>query len=197
MRKRDVVIGVFGAAHDAVRRIGEVGDALGIDLAAHAIEDDVVINFSGNRGDHRVIRVEAKRRMRRVLDARHDVFERMRDLAIAIELVAKDVRDDENVGVDLLAYATQGTLVALDGGELVTWLARHARANRELGRYALDEVRATAVVERLLAHVLECLGDDMRGSRFSVGARDDDGAHAATKLVQIVWVDLESELAGQ
>ena len=121
----------------------------------------------------------------------------MRDLAITIELVAKDVRDDENVGVDLLAYATQGTLVALDGGELVTWLARHARANRELGRYALDEVRATAVVERLLAHVLECLGDDMRGSRFSVGARDDDGAHAATKLVQIVWVDLESELAGQ
>ena len=31
----------------------------------------------------------------------------MRDLAITIELVAKDVRDDENVGVDLLAYATQ------------------------------------------------------------------------------------------
>jgi|GEM_PF-3973293 len=135
--------------------------------------------------------------MRRVLDARHDVFERMRDLAITIELVAKDVRDDENVGVDLLAYATQGTLVALDGGELVARLARHARANRELGRYALDEVRATAIVERLLAHVLESLGDDMRGSRLAVSARDDDGAHAAAKLVQIAWVDLESELAGQ
>ena len=135
--------------------------------------------------------------MRRICHPRHDVLERVRDLAVAVELVTEDVRDHEHVRIELLAYAPQRPLVAFDGSEPIARLARDTRADRKLRRDALDEVCATTIIKRLLAHVLERLGNDVRRRRLSVGSRDYDGAHATTQAVQILGVNLEGEFTGQ
>ena len=64
--------------------------------------------------DKGIVRVEAQDGVGAVLRADAELFERMRDLAVAVELVAEDVREDDDFGVDVFADELQRRLVRLD-----------------------------------------------------------------------------------
>ena len=66
----------------------------------------------------------------------------MRDLAVAVELVAEDVREDDDFGVDVFADELQRRLVRLDEGVGVFAAAGQRRMDGKFRRDAGQEVRA-------------------------------------------------------
>ena len=140
-----------------------------------AEENGLVLEIVGQRGGQRAVGVEAEPRFRRALDARAHVGERVRDLTVAVELVAEEIRDDDDLRPQLREDRHRGGLVALDDGVLLPAAAGERGIHHELRGDARQEVRARAVGEVRFALIGKGLLDHAGAGGLAVGAGDGDG----------------------
>ena len=134
---------VLRAADYAPGRVGDV--AARAERGVDAEEAHAVGRVRGQRGDEGVVRVQADDGALRLLEAYAYALERVRDLAVAVELVAENVRDDDNLRLYLAADALEGRLVAFDNGRAAARSARERGVRAQVGGDAALEVRAGAV----------------------------------------------------
>lgn len=121
----------------------------------------------------------------------------MRDLAVAVELVAEDVREDDDFGVDVFADELQRRLVRLDEGVGVFAAAGQRRMDGKFRRDAGQEVRAGFVGKVRDSSVLPRLLDHTGRRGLAVGARDDHRRHVLCKFTQQVRAELERYAPGK
>ena len=191
------VVFVLALALDAVGRVGDLRHMPGIDRRADAVEQDRVRHVVMQARDKGIVRVEAQDGVGAVLGADAELFERMRDLAVAVELVAEDVREDDDFGVDVFADELQRRLVRLDEGVGVFAAAGQRRMDGEFRRDAGQEVCAGFICKVRDSSVLPRLLDHARGRGLAVGARDDHGRHVPCKFTQQIRAELERHAPGK
>ena len=130
-------------------------------------------------------------------DALDDVIERVRDLTVAVELVAEHVRGHDDLRLEVLEHGLGCSLVALNDGKLALWPAGQGAVHGKLRRDAGDEVRARAVGKVIEARIGECLLDHARAGRLAVRAGDEDDAHPPREHAEHLRVHLERHAAGK
>ena len=193
-----VVILVLRLAVDAVDRIGQLVRGLRIDGDVDAEADDGVRDaVLGERGGQRAVRVQTQRRVRDMGNALTDGVQGMRDLAVAVELVAEDVVHDKALDGQIFARSAECGLVALDERVGVGAFARQGGMLGEHGDDAGQQVRARLVGEILESCVSKRLLDHAGGGGLAVRAGHDRDLDAARQLAENVFVDLERKFARQ
>ena len=185
------------AAFHAFDHVVEIGHALVIGVALDAEPNHFVGNGMGNGCRHLAVRVENEHRFRRLPYRLDDVVARRRPRRIPVDLIAVEVRDDEDLRMHRRQEDLRRSLVALDDGPLVLALAAERAVEAQRRRDALLEIRARRVVSGAAIGVDNRLLDHMRRRGLAVRARDDDRVVPLTQLADDVAVDLERELAGQ
>ena len=110
--------------------------------------------------------------IQRALDLLGDRFE----LAVTVELIAKQVQHDGGLRLDLRDRARQARLVDLEHAPVGLELAVGARPVECRGGHAIDQVGPGPVRDHAMARALEQPADQPRGRRLAVGARDHDRA---------------------
>ena len=126
-----------------------------------------------------------------------DGVQRMRDLAVAVELVAEDVVDDKALDGKIFARPAECGLVALDERVGVGASARQGGVLGEYGDDAGQQVRARLVGEIPESCVSKRLLDHAGGGGLAVRAGHDRDLDAARQLAENVFVDLERKFARQ
>ena len=122
------------------------------------------------------------------------------ELAVAVELVAEQVAEQQRARVELLDDGAQPELVDLEEPELARQLAAAAAGGAgQRGRHAARHVRPGAVVDQPRAPALEDRGEHRGGRRLAVRGRHDDAAALQARREQADRVRLEAgeQLAGQ
>ena len=179
----DIVVDVFALAADAVRRVGELLDTGGVDRRVDAEENHRIFKIVVDRRAERIVRVQAERRVRAVADANLDVFQRVRHLAVAVELVAEEVRHHDGLRVN------QRMRIAA--------LAEQGGVHGELGGHAAEQVCAGLVGKVRDSSVGPRLLDHTGGRGLAVGARDDHGRHVLCQLAQQIGTELQRDAPGE
>ena len=155
------------AAAEAVLRVGRVLQRRASD--ARVVEPEHAAAGAGERADLRVVAVHDELRVGeggdRLAPAGGDELE----LAVAVELVAEEVAEEQRLRPDPAGHLGQRALVDLEQPELGV-----ARV-QERGGDAGDEVGARVVVRDPDARPQD-LGDHRRGRRLAVRRRDGDRA---------------------
>ena len=192
-----VVVDVLVLAADAVRRIGELVDPVVIDGRIDAEEHHRVRQHVMKRRAQRVVRVHAERRVLGVFNADADVLQRMRDLTIAVELVAEDVRHHDGLRVNKFRDGLERRLVRLNERVRIAALARQRRVHGKLRRHAAEQICAGLVGKERNSSVRPRLLDHARRRGLAVGARNDHGRYVLRQIAQQVRTDLERHAPGK
>ena len=132
----DIVVDIFALAADAVRRVGQLFHARGVDRRVDAEEDHRIFKIVVDRRAERIVRVQAERRVRAVADADLDVFQRVRHLTVAVELVVEEVRHHDGLRVDERGNRLERRLVRLDQCVRIAAPAEQGGVHGELGGHA-------------------------------------------------------------
>ena len=186
----DIVVDIFALAADAVWRVGQLLHARGVDRRVDAEENHRIFKIVVDRRAERIVRVQAERRVRAVADANLDVFQRVRHLAVAVELVAEEVRHHDGLRVDERGNRLERRLVRLDQCVRIAALAEQGGVHGELGGHAAEQVCAGLVGKVRNSSVSPRLLDHTRGRGLAVGARDDHGRHVLCQLAQQIRTEL-------
>ena len=175
------------AAADAVLRVGGVLEGgPGNCRIVHAVDD-----ARAERPDLRVVAVQDEDGPRAELgDGRAPAPGDQLELAIAVELVAKEVAEADGPGADAAEHLGERSLIDLEQAELGT-----ARGEQRRGD-AGDEIRTRMVVGQAKPGA-EDLGRHRRRRGLAVRRRDDgdSGRQASGEPVDCTWVELREQLA--
>ena len=193
----DVIVLIFGLAVDAVRRVGQLVSGLLVNRDIHAEPDDLVRHVVRQRGSQRAVRIQAQRCIRNVRDALADSVERVRDLAVAVKLVAEDVVDDQTFDRQVFARFAEGCLVALDERVRVRAFAGQRGMLCKYRDDAGQQVRARLVGEIFESRIGERLLDHAGGGGLAVRAGHDRDLYAARQLTQNIFINFQCQLARQ
>ena len=124
-------------------------------------------------GDQRVVGVEDQRGAGRLgHDARPAVGDDVQ-LAVAVELVAEQVGQQQRARADLRDELVEPELVDLEQTGVARDPPAGPRGLQQRARDPAGHVRARAVVHQLVAAALQDRRDHRRGRRLAVGRRDD------------------------
>ena len=180
------LVGVGAAAATAMLGVGgvlELGQGLARVLDAE-IDDAVAaraVGVAAEVGDQRVVGVEDEAGAAGALGhQRRPIVGEGLDLPVAVELVAEEVAEDDQRGVELGRHLRQPGLVDLEE-------ALAAALLEQRGRDAPGHVRPGPVVHRLAAHGGEDRGDHPGSRRLAVrgadhGRRVEPGAEAGDRV---------------
>ena len=149
-----------------------VGDAVVLDPEVQRLRPAAEV------GDERVVGVEHELRPRRASldDGGPAVGDRV-ELAVAVELVAEQVGEQQRARLQLVDHRPEPELVDLEQPEVAVELApAAARGGRQGGGDATRHVRAGAVVDETRAGALEDRRHHRGRRRLAVGGRDHDAA---------------------
>ena len=130
-----IVVDILVLAADAGRRVGELVDPVVVDGRIDAEEHHGILQRVMKRRAERVVRIHAECRVFGVFNADADVLQRMRDLAIAVELVAEDVRHHDGLRVNKFRDGLERRLVGLNERVRIAALARQRRVHGKLRRH--------------------------------------------------------------
>ena len=199
----DGVVGQQRAAAAAV---------LGVRRVGHAAQRDAVVLHAEVRhgaravgadapevGDERVVGVEHELRGRRRGDGRRPAVGDRLQLAVAVELVAEEVGQQQRARRELGHDAVQPELVDLEEpGVAVDPVGAARRAEQHAGQ-AAGHVRPGAVVHEARAAVLEDRRDHRGRRRLAVRRRDHRAAlrQAARELADRAGLQAHEQLARQ
>ena len=197
MAVRAVVIDILCLAVDAVRRVGDLRQVVAAKRHVHAKAHDRVRHLCRDGRDERTVGIDAQCALRRVADALEDVVERVRDLAVAVELIAEHVRGHDYLRLEILEHRFGRRLVALDDGELALRPPGQRTVHGKLRRDAGNEVRARAVGKVIEPRIGERLLDHAGAGRFAVRTGDEDNAHALREHAEHLRAHLERHPAGK
>ena len=177
------VIGVLAAAAGAPARVGGVlrsGD--GGRAVVDAVEDDGAARRFPQRRHRRVVGVEhgyrrGRRGFQRAAPAGGDGV----DLAVAVELVAEEVGEEEDARLEGAHGLRESGFVDLEDAEAslrVRQASQQAGVVEQGGGDAAHEVGAASIVQRAAAGLRGDAAEHVGGCGLAVGAGDDDGAAA-------------------
>ena len=188
----DGVVAVGRAAAPAVLGVGGVlhlRQGHGVVLHPEVRGADVAPQV----GDGRVVGVEDERRRGVRDDGRPAIGDRV-ELAVAVELVAEQVGQQQRARLELVDDLPEPELVDLEEAGVAV-----GRAVHEGGRHAAGHVRPGPVVHEMRAGALEDAGDHRRGRGLAVGGRDHGAAALEPRAQACDGVGLEAheELARQ
>ena len=186
-----IVVDILVLAADAVRRVGQLLDPVVIDRRINAEEDDGIRQHIMQRRAQGIVRIHAQHGAFGVFNADADVVERMRNLAVAVKLVAEYIRHHNRLRVDKSGDCLERRLVGLNQRVRIAALAGQARVDRELRRHTAEQIRAGFVGKERDSSVRPRLLDHARGRGLAVGARNDHGRYALCKLTQQIRADFE------
>ena len=99
-------------------------------------------------------------------------------LAIAIELIPKEIRHDNRSGRDFLDEVRQTGLVDLEKADRCREVPGPARPVDDRRRHAEHQVGAGLIGDRRMTLRLEDVPQQGRSGRLAIGPGDDDGAVA-------------------
>ena len=130
-----------------------------------------------NLGDARVVRVEdGARRFRHRAQCLFDFLGDCLELAVAVELVAKEVQHQCGPRLDLIHRFGEARLVDLEHAPVRFQPAVGAGAIQRRRRHTEDEVRPGSVRDDPVPGALEQPAEEPRGGRLAVGPGHDDRA---------------------
>lgn len=171
MAIRAVIIDVLRLAVDAVRRVGDLRQVVAAKRHVHAKTHDRVRHLRRDGRDERTVGIDAQRALRRVADALEDVVERVRDLTVAVELIAEHVCGHDDLRFEILEHRLGRRLVALDDGKLALWLSVRVLCMANSAVRPGDEVRTRAVGEVIEPRIGKRLLDHAGAGRFARSCR--------------------------
>ncbi len=143
----DVAVLEVGLAERATDRVGSASYPIGGAPERQAEGDAPALPLLCQRGDHRVVRIDDQGRLG--WKGRGDEFDRVShriDLAEAIQLIAKEVRDQERPGHRLRGNSGQCTFVHLGYEHAVREAAAPVRGADGQAGDTLDQVRTGRIV---------------------------------------------------
>ena len=170
----DRLVGVGGAAVTAVLGVGGVLHA----RQRLRVVLDTEIGHAGSRprprsatsGSSAFSTKRARPSSRR--DQLRPAVREQLQLAVAVELVAEEVGEEQEAGLHLVGHAREPRLVDLEQPELAALPAGVEQRGRDAPRH----VRAGPVVNHRTAVALEAGGDHRGGGRLAVRGREEHGA---------------------
>ncbi len=164
-----VVVGL--AASPAVLRVGRVGQRSPAEAVVVDAEVDGRRGVAAEVGDQRVVGVEDQACGRFGDDGCPPVGDRL-ELAVAVELVAKEVPQQDRPRVELICDLGDVELVDLEEADVGGGDAASAGLEQGRGDPA-GHVRAGPVVDDVELGLLHHAGEHPRRRRLAVGRRDD------------------------
>ena len=191
------VIFVLTLALDAIRRVGNLCDPCFVDRRADTVEKNGIWYVVMEARDKRIVCIQAQNGVWAVLRADAQIFKRMRDLAVAVELVAEHVGEHDHLCVNIFADEFQRRLIRLNKRVRVSAAACERGVDGKFSRDAGEEVCTGFVCKVRNSSVLPRLLDHARGRGLAVGARDDHGRHVPCKFTQQVRAELERYAPGK
>ena len=180
-------------AADAVRRVGQLLHARGVDRRIDTVEKHRIRHGSRKGCAERIVRIERQLRMGAVFNADADVFQRMRDLAVAVELVAEHVRDDDGLRIDKFADGLERGLVRLDQRMGIAAFSAQAGMDCKLGGDAAEQICAGLVGKIRDSGFDPRLLDHTRGRGLAVGTRDDHRRHVLCQHAEQIGAELQGD----
>ena len=121
----------------------------------------------------------------------------MRDLAIAVELVAEDVRHHDGLRVNKFRDGLERRLVRLNERVRIAALARQRRVHGKLRRHAAEQICAGLVGKERNSSVCPRLLDHARRRGLTVGARNDHSRYVLCQVAQQIRTDFERHAPGK
>ena len=172
-----IVVFVLRLASDTVAGIRQKGAGLracgaGVKSVPHNPVWQPVVFQRGCQG---AVCVQAEDGLGHAPDSLPDVGQRVRDLAVALQLIPEEVCHNDNARLQLAEDSTGGCLVAFNHGGLLLHPAEGIRIHHKFCNHAAHEVCAGAVGKVRDAGLPKCLLDHAGTGCFAVGSRHGDG----------------------
>ena len=193
----DVVIFILRLAADAVGGVGDLrlGPGGGGPLL-DAEPDHLIGQVPGQGGGEGAVRVQAEPGLRHALHGYPDVLQRMGHLAIAVQLVPKQVGHHHHLGLQLGENPPGRRLVALDDGVFLPAFAGEAAVHHKFRGDAADEVGAGAVGKIAFPLLQKGLLHHAGAGGLAVGAGDGHGLDPRRDDGQQLRAQLQGDAAG-
>ena len=194
----DIVVLVLRLAADAVACVGQFALFPGGNGAlVNPEEARLVVQIIRQRRCQRAVGVETERDgLRQGRQRRADIRKRMRHLTVAVELIAEEVQDNHDLGLELGEDLYGRSFVTLDDGIFLFAFAEKRGVHHEFRCNAGQKIRAGAVGKIVFSLSGKALLNHAGGGSLAVGAGDGDGFHAAREDRQQIRTDPERPLTG-
>ena len=191
----DRLVHVRMPAAAAVLRVGGVLELRERERVVLYAEIRDSLAFSSQVGDERVVRAQHELRPSSALcrELRPAVGQRL-ELAVAVELIAKEVAEDEHPRIELAGHRHEPRLVDLEDAELARLPARV----EQRGGDAPVHIRPGSVAHHRDARALHGRADHGRGGRLPVrgGHQHRPGAEPGAEARDCIGLDAQQEAAG-
>ena len=170
----------------ANRAVGAVGGHLQRGLA-QAEEPRV---RTGEACGQRIVAVQQQQGARRAGQPRRDLVTHRSHLAMPVELVAEQARDQHQIGFDRADHARQGQLIHLQH-------QRVGRAVEQRRRQPLGEVGTAPIGDAAHPRLPQQVADQRHGRGLAVGAGHQDAPLVGTRAGQKLRVEPQRDAARQ
>ena len=173
-----IVIFIGTAALGAAARIGQIHIALFPDCGVHAVPDHLVGNPDRQGGGEGLIGVEDQDGSGTSLDTGADLLQCVLDTAVAVDLIAEEIGDNNGLGAQEGNDLLEGGFIALDDSVVVQGTAPPVRAADEIGGDAVQEVGAGLIPQAVMSCGGQRVLDHVAGRGLAVGPGDNNDLHA-------------------
>ena len=159
--------------------------------------EDRIGQVKGQRSREGIIRVQAKNSLRHLPDSFSDRLQRMHNFAVAVQLVAKKIGDNNHSGAEQRNHLVQSPFVAFNHCIVLHRAAPPVRASRKLRSHTGEEICAGAVRCHLQTGMSQCALQHGRGSGLAIGPRHHDADNILRHYCEQILFQIHSRFTGK
>ena len=163
-----IIICIRSAADRTGSRVFKVHVPLFSHRGIHAKPEYPVGHVESQRRGERILRIEDQGGHGTALDSGADLRQCILDTAVAVDLVAEQVRDHYHFWTDQRDDLLQGCLVAFQDGVFISGSAEPVGIAEQIGGNSVEEVGTGPVAQAAVAGCCDHMLDHVAGGRLSV-----------------------------
>ena len=192
-----IVILIRRPAPDTVFGIGNVCILLLSDRCIQAVPDHLVRHIQSKRCHQRIVCIQAKSRLRRLLNAHPDLLHRMHHFSVAVQLIPEQICHHNHLRMDQRNHLLQSPLVAFDHRVVCPWLSGPGGITGNLRRDTGEKVGSGFVGKTFMPGRCQRMLQHPRRRGLSVGSRHHNDFHPGACHLQNVFCKYPRCLSGK
>ena len=193
----NIVVVILRLAADAMGCIGYFRFFTGGDSPFFdPVENGFVRQILCKGGSERTVRIQTEQCIGSTLKADTDVFQRMSDFTVPIELITKKIGDEHNVRFELAENRSCCSFIAFDHSVLFPAFAGEGTVHHKLCHNSAHQVGAGAVDQIGNTFLLKGCFNHTGCGGFSVRPGYSDCFNIPCQKGKQVWTDFDSPPAG-
>ena len=192
-----IVILIRRPAPDAVFGIGNVGILLLSNRCIQAVPDHLVRHIQSKRCHQRIVCIQAKSRLRRLLNAHPDLLHRMHHFPVAVQLIPEQICHHNHLRTNQGNHLLQSPLIAFDYRVVCLRLSGPGGIAGDLRCDTGEKVGSGFVGKTFMSGGCQRMLQHSRCCGLSVGSRHHNDFHSGACHLQNIFRKYPCRLSGK